>query len=1185
VSPTSAPYVGLAYFLEEDAGLFFGRDADRKRIIGNLRASRLTLLYAESGVGKSSLLRAGVSARLRQLAAQGRARFVPVVFSAWQGDARADLIASLEAAARPLVREPTTLELRRDSLRHAIEDVIANVDAAPLLILDQFEEHFLYEADDDRFDDELADCLNRTDLRAHFLISIREDAYPLIGPRFKARIPNVYSNYLHLDFLDERAGRDAVVEPVRTLNTQLAPGAPQFEIESALVDAVLEQVRRGRVAIGDGGAPPVGTPGPARIETAYLQLVMKRLWDEELTSGSHQLRLQTLQRLGGADTIVRGHLDDAMNKLPDDQRDAAAEAFRFLVTSGGRKIALSAAELSEFSAVPTTQLEPALEHLERERVLRPIPSPEPGGITRHEIYHDVLAPATIDWRTRHAAARLERERNEAHERARTERRRARTFRALAIASLALLVAVVGGATAILISHARQEAARERATAERQLIIGTSRRLAAQAELTSKSDPVLGVLLSAAAFKTAQTPEAQSALLHQIERRRSSRRLIATGAAVEQVTLSPDGRGIAVEHGRDVSLWDAATGARRARLRSGGFAPPVEFSLDGRRMVAVRGNRASVWDVATGKRRGTFTAGGRDTPNVGLSRDGRTLAIVGGNGVTLWDVDVLRRRATLARGAGFAAHPTLSPDGRTLALAAEHRVTLWDIHTRRQRAILPHRPGPATPVFTPDGRAVIVEHGRRATLWDVATGRRRATFSDAHFPPAATFSPDGRTLALLTPARVTLLDVATGRRRATLLPGAGRDFSYGQAFSPDGRTLAVGNDKGVVILWDFATDQQRALSHGIEPVADLAFSSDGSILASSGTDGRVILWDFRDRGPLLPLGRRSAILSLAFSQDGRVLALGGSVRAQSAWRGKLVTWDVAAGRRRAILAPDHAEIHNLAFSPDGRTVASGSEHDTTVALSDAVTGETHTTLNFDGDGVEGLSFAPDGRVLAVAMSTGGIILQQLAKGTRRLLVADPPGAFHARTVSFSHDGRMVAAGGSDENRGQVVVWDARTGRQRARLSAAGPEMRSVAFSPDGRTVASGADNGNVLLWDVATSRQRAILTSSHDASRSVAFSRDGSLLAAGYEDGSVALWHVGEGVLLGTLSPHARPVSSVAFSPGGRELASADEQGHLVVEDANPVAWQRQLCSIVSRELTAPEWRQFLPGEQQRPICG
>src|SRR3954471_24803347 len=105
-----APYVGLDYFLEEDAGLFFGREAERKRVISNLRASRLTLLYAESGVGKSSLLRAGVAARLRELAAKssverGSPRYVPVVFNTWRDDPVADLIEEIEAATLAFLGE------------------------------------------------------------------------------------------------------------------------------------------------------------------------------------------------------------------------------------------------------------------------------------------------------------------------------------------------------------------------------------------------------------------------------------------------------------------------------------------------------------------------------------------------------------------------------------------------------------------------------------------------------------------------------------------------------------------------------------------------------------------------------------------------------------------------------------------------------------------------------------------------------------------------------------------------------------------------------------------------------------------------------------------------------------------------------------------------------------------------
>jgi CHASE2 domain-containing sensor protein len=444
------PYVGLDYFVEDDAGRFFGRDGERKRIIGNLRASRLTLLYAESGVGKTSLLRAGVSARIRQLAARslaerGSARYVPVVFSSWRNPPTPGLIAAIEAAVRPLLGDEEELVLPRGALEDAIDRAGKAVDATPLLILDQFEEHFLYAPDgDDGFDDDLARCVNRRDLRANFLISVREDAYSQIGPRFKARIPDVYGNYLHLDFLDENAAREAIREPVSAFNQRLEADAPRFEVEPALVDAVLGQVRRGRVAIGDRGGPEVEAAGPARVETAYLQLVMKRLWDEEVAAGSRRLRLETLERLGGADTIVRGHLDDVLAKLPDDQRDAAAAAFRFLVTSSGRKIALSSEELRDFSDADAAALEPALGHLERERILRPIPSEERDGVARHEIYHDVLAPPILDWRRRHVEGlrRVETEGRLAQARERARRLEVRNRR-LAAAVLALAAVVIG----------------------------------------------------------------------------------------------------------------------------------------------------------------------------------------------------------------------------------------------------------------------------------------------------------------------------------------------------------------------------------------------------------------------------------------------------------------------------------------------------------------------------------------------------------------------------------------------------------------------------------------------------------------------------------------------------------------------------------------------------------------------
>ena len=205
----SGPYVGLRNFTEDHAPFFFGRDEERKGIIGNLQVARFTLLYAESGVGKSSLLRAGVIPRLRELAAQARADDdpsfdVPVIFSSWTASPTEALISEIEAATRPWTEEP--IALPRDSLEQAIVAATDAIGANLIVVLDQFEEYVSNQArvgTDDAFPEQLAECLNASGLRASFLVSIREDAYARVGELLKSRVPNVYANYLHLDYLDE----------------------------------------------------------------------------------------------------------------------------------------------------------------------------------------------------------------------------------------------------------------------------------------------------------------------------------------------------------------------------------------------------------------------------------------------------------------------------------------------------------------------------------------------------------------------------------------------------------------------------------------------------------------------------------------------------------------------------------------------------------------------------------------------------------------------------------------------------------------------------------------------------------------------------------------------------------------------------------------------------------------------
>jgi hypothetical protein len=367
------PFQGLGFYTEDDAPWFFGRAPERKIILAHLRTARLTLLYAESGVGKSSLLRAGVAARLRELSDRtqeaGRsARFIPIVFSAWKDEPVADLIAEIRRHAGPqpagenahTAPSASGAGPARGGLATAITDAAAKLDGTLVIILDQFEEHLGYRQGGDgadRLADELAECINSPDVPANFLIAVREDAYGGLGDLFSGRISNIYGNYLHLEYLTRDAAREAIEKPVALYNEQRAD-RPPVTVEPELTEAVLNEVRRGRLELGRvrpdrNGA---GTRSDARedaIETPFLQLVMTRLWECELAENSHVLRRATLdERLGGAEAIVRTHVDRALAGLSGDELDAATDIFRDLVTPSGVKVAHTADDLARMTGHP-----------------------------------------------------------------------------------------------------------------------------------------------------------------------------------------------------------------------------------------------------------------------------------------------------------------------------------------------------------------------------------------------------------------------------------------------------------------------------------------------------------------------------------------------------------------------------------------------------------------------------------------------------------------------------------------------------------------------------------------------------------------------------------------------------------------------------------------------------------------
>jgi hypothetical protein len=217
-----SPYKGLVPYEEEDAEFFFGREKETRLVVANLFAAPLTLLYGPSGVGKTSLLQAGVVRTLR-----GRDDVTVVSLRNWQEDPLGALKTTI-AAQTPSAAEANA------SLARVAEVRVAESDRPLMVILDQFEEHFLYRRSD-AFEDELAEAVNRLEVPASFLISIREDALAKLDV-FESRMPSLFDNYLRVAHLTRRGAESAIREPLEKHN---ALHGSDVAIEAALVGAVV----------------------------------------------------------------------------------------------------------------------------------------------------------------------------------------------------------------------------------------------------------------------------------------------------------------------------------------------------------------------------------------------------------------------------------------------------------------------------------------------------------------------------------------------------------------------------------------------------------------------------------------------------------------------------------------------------------------------------------------------------------------------------------------------------------------------------------------------------------------------------------------------------------------------------------------------------------------------------------
>jgi WD40 repeat protein len=644
--------------------------------------------------------------------------------------------------------------------------------------------------------------------------------------------------------------------------------------------------------------------------------------------------------------------------------------------------------------------------------------------------------------------------------------------------------------------------------------------------------------------------------------------------VTSAVFSPDGtRILTASRDNTARLWDAATGAERVVLS--GHEETVwsaVFSPDGTRILtASRDNTTRLWDAATGAERAVLSGHESTVTSAVFSPDGtRILTASGDNTARLWDAATGAERVVLSGHEETVWSAVFSPDGtRILTTSQDNTTRLWDAATGAERAVLRgHERCVNSAVFSPDGtRILTASDDNTARLWDAATGAERAVLRGHEYAVnSAVFSPDGtRILTASWDTTARLWDAGTGAERAVLRGHEGLVTSA--VFSPDSTRILTASGDHTARLWDAATGAERAVLSGHESIVTSAvFSPDGTRILTASHDNTARLWDAATGAERVVLsGHESTVTSAVFSPDGtRILTASDDTTAR--------LWDAATGAERAVLSGHESTVTSAVFSPDGTRILTASR-DNTARLWDAATGAERVVLSGHEETVWSAVFSPDGtRILTASWDTTAR-LWDAATGAERVVLSG-----HESTVTsavFSPDGtRILTASGDNTAR----LWDAATGAERAVLRGHEDWVRSAVFSPDGTRILTASWDNTARLWDAATGAERAVLRGHEDRVMSAVFSPDGSRILTASEDNTARLWDAATGAERAVLRGHEGVVRSAVFSLDGTRILTASADNTARLWDVNDIPTFEQL---IDRARAQVERAKILTPQQER----
>ncbi|HEX2468698.1 MAG TPA: BTAD domain-containing putative transcriptional regulator [Solirubrobacterales bacterium] len=1200
-APDVCPFRGLAPFHSAHAEYFFGRERLVADLVARIVGSALLAVVGPSGSGKSSLVRAGLLPALASGVLPGSER--------WRQAVMRPGPQPVEELRRALARlAPGDRQIDPDDPFTAVLGSLGP-DERLVLAVDQLEEIFAACRDEGErraFAEQLVTAAVYPDHRLVVVLAIRGDFYDRCA-EYPALASEMSANTVLVGPMRREELRRAIELPAR---------AAGLRVEPRLVSALV-----GEVADEPGGLP-------------LLSTTLLELWEQR---DGRTLGYSTYEASGGVSGAVARLAERAYQRLSAPQRERARQILMRLVDAEemepvARRVPLSelelerdedaAAALSVLTESRLVTVDEGTAEVAHEALLREWPrlrgwleddaqgwrlrqhlthaAGEWQGSGREpaELYRGARLASALGWAETHDPElnELEREfleesRAGSEREAERQRRTNRRLRSLLVGvGVLLTLAVIAG----VIARSERQSARSAATAE------AAQRLGAQALTEERVDRA--ALLATAGVVLDDSLATRSSLLSTLVRNPALLGVLGgDGDPLNALALSPDGRTLAIgDEDGTVTFYDTETRAPMNTFQTHGFVTGLAFDPRGR-SVAITS---------------------KDEARGGVAEFSASLHII--------DADTLDARRSTRLGYQPVTDPRASQDyfpivtyaagGRSVVVGYVD-ISGFDqpLFLRRFDARGGEALGGGIPVGPSGfwGDLLVAPDGRLFYTTNNATYAIDAKTFDLvrRYPVgglSSGISADGTTLAIGSKdGRVRLLDLASGRVQT--LNGRHEAGVQDEAFTPDGRMLATSDEDATVIVWDLRTGRitERLTGHRSEDtflrgIPELTFSPDGRTLYSASFDSTAIIWDVagdRRLGRPFTAGDRVRIQdrwppAFSISPDGRTLAV-------ASLNGRVNRIDAetlqSTGSFEALPAFESHKTPAAAieYTPDGRRLAVGGGRGL-VGLWNASSGQRAGPLlhapprgGFCAGKPTFGSICFEAVVQAVAVGTGGLVAAASLRGVVRIWDLDsrelirPP--LHLQRIviglAFSPDGSQLAIPtGLLEGDPAVEIRDPRSGERIARLVPQN-EVRTVAFSPDGRLLAAGQVDGSTTLWTTDGWTQVGQPLVRPERVLGVAFSPDGRTLATSHGDGTVVLWDLESRQPIGAPLPGpAGDWVTARFTPDGSHLFAVYESGTAIRWEVDPAVWRQHACAVADGGLTREEWEEVVPEQDYLEVC-